>query len=267
MDKRPIGVFDSGVGGLTVVKEIIRILPQERIIFIGDTARVPWGTRGKKTIINFSHQLADFLVKKRIKVIVAACHTASSVALLSLKKEFSQPLLGVIDSSAREAAQRSRNLRIGLIGTQATIKASAWSKALKKTNPKIKVFSVACPLFVPLVEEGLVNHRVTRILAKEYLRPLLKKRIDTLILGCTHYPLLQKTIKEVVGKVTLINPGRATAFALKRFLARNKLQGNSQKPAHQLYFTDISYKGLGSLEKFAGDLGRVRIKEVSLDKL
>ncbi len=267
MDKRPIGVFDSGVGGLTVVKEILKVLPSEKIIYIGDTARVPWGTRGKKTIINFSKQLASFLLEKRVKVVVIACHTASSVAFPILKKEIKEPVLGVIGPSLKEVIEKSKNRRVGLIGTPATIKANAWSKGLKKEDSKIKLFSVSCPLFVPLVEEGLIDHRVTQILAKEYLQPLIKKRIDTLILGCTHYPLLKSMIKKTVGDLILINPGQATAKALKKYLIENKLQADHKQPVHYFYFTDLSYQALDNLEMFSGKLGRVRIKGVNLEKL
>ena len=266
MDRRASGVFDSGVGGLTVVREILRVLPSEKIIYIGDTARVPWGTRGRKIIVDFSRQLTSFLLRKKVKVIVVACHTASSVAFSSLKKKIKTPLLGVIEPSVKEAVERSRGGRIGLIGTPATIKANAWTKALKKENPQIKLFSVSCPLLVPLVEEGLINHQVTQILAKEYLQPLVKKRIDTLILGCTHYPLLQKVIRKVVGNVVLINPGKATASVLKHYLIENELQASHNQPAHQFYFTDVSYQALNNLEMFSGKLGRVKIRGVSLER-
>jgi glutamate racemase len=266
VNKRAIGVFDSGVGGLTVVREIFRVLPSEKIIYLGDTARVPWGTRGRKIIVDFSRQLTSFLLRKKVKVIVIACHTASSVAFPSLKKEIKIPLLGVIEPSLKEAIRKSKKDRIGLIGTPATVKANAWTKALKKESPKIKLFSASCPLFVPLVEEGLINHQATNILTKEYLQPLVKKRIDTLILGCTHYPLLQKNIKKVVGKVVLINPGKATASALKDYLIKNKLQAGHNQPTYQFYFTDVSYQALNNLEMFSGKLERVKIREVRLEK-
>lgn len=267
MDNRPIGVLDLGVGGLTVVREILRILPREKIVYIGDTARVPWGTRGRKTIINFSRQLAGFLVQKKAKVIVVAYHTASSVALSTLKGEIKIPILGVIEPSAKEAIQKSKNLRIGIIGTPATVEANAWSKALKRVDPAIKVFSTACPLFVPLVEEGLVNHQATHLLAKEYLTPLAKRKIDTLILACTHYPLLRGVIKEVMEDAFFINPGKVTALALKKFLANNKIEGNYKNPRHNFYFTDISYRAIDNFEKFAGKIERGRIEEVRLEKL
>lgn len=249
-----------------MVREILRVLPSEKVIYIGDTARVPWGTRGEKIIVDFSRQLTSFLLKKKVKIIIVACHTASSVAFPSLKKEMRTPLLGVIEPSLKEAIKKSKKGRIGLIGTPATIKANAWAKALKKENPQIKLFSVSCPLLVPLVEEGLINHQVTQILAKEYLQPLVEKRIDTLILGCTHYPLLQNVIKEVVGNVVLVNPGKATVFALKRYLIENKLQADHKQPAHQFYFSDVSYQALNNLEMFSGKLGRVRIKGIRLEE-
>lgn len=267
MDNRPIGVFDSGVGGLTIVREILRLLPHEKIVYIGDTARVPWGTRGRKTIINFSRQLAGFLVQKKAKIIVVACHTTSSVALSALKREIKTPILGVIEPSVKEAIEKSRNFRIGLIGTPATVKANAWGRALKRRSSAIKIFSAACPLFVPLVEEGLADHQATRILAKEYLEPLVKRKIDVLILGCTHYPPLKETIQKIVGKTILINPGKATASALRKFLANNKIEGNHKNPRYNFYFTDVSYQALDNFGKFFGSLSRGRIEEVSLEKL
>lgn len=267
MDKRPIGVFDSGIGGLTVVREILQVLPYEKIIYIGDTARVPWGTRGRKTIINFSRQLANFLVKKKVKIIVVACHTASSVALQDLKKAIKIPILGVIEPSVKETIKKSKNLRIGIIGTPATIKSEAWVREIERINPKVKVFSTSCPLFVPLVEEGLTDHMIVKIMAKEYLKPLLSKKIDTLILACTHYPLLEKTIKKVARGVFLVNPGKTTAVFLKKFLENNKLMGENKRPKHEFYFTDVSYRALASLKKFSDKVAHVRIKEISLEKL
>lgn len=267
MDNRPIGVFDSGIGGLTVVREILRVLPREQIIYIGDTARVPWGTRGRETIISFSEQLAHFLVKKKVKVIVVACHTASSIALPSLKKKIKLPLVGVIAPAVKEAIRKSKNRRIGIIGTPATIKSAAWKRELKKINPKAKVFSASCPLFVPLVEEGLANHQVAKIMAKKYLKSLLSRKIDTLILACTHYPLLEETIKGVAKKVLLINPGKTTALFLKRLLESNELRGKTRKPKHQFFFTDLSYQAIANLEKFSGKVKRGRIEEISLRKL
>jgi len=267
VDNRPIGVFDSGIGGLTVVKEITKVLPQENIVYIGDTARVPWGTRGKRVIINFSLQLANFLVKKKVKLMVVACHTASSVALPALKSKFKIPVIGVLEPAVETTANKSKNLRIGIIGTTATIKSGAWERGLKKIDPEIKVLNVACPLFVPLVEEGLIHHSVTKTLAQEYLRPLVNQKVDTIILACTHYPLLKQTIKEVAKNVLLINPGRATATFLKRFLKHHQLEGKNKKPEYQFYFTDTSYQAVKNLKKFLGGSGRGRIEEISLEKL
>lgn len=267
-DNRPIGIFDSGIGGLTVVKEIIKVLPQERIIYIGDTARVPWGTRGEKTIINFSRQLVHFLVNKKVKFIVVACHTASSVALKSLKGEVKIPLLGVVNPGVKEALRKSKNLRIGVIGTQATIKSGAWEKILKKQNSSVMVFSTVCPLFVPLVEEGLVRHQATQILAKQYLKPLIKKKIDILILACTHYPLLNDLIKEIVGEnVNLVNPGQSLALSLKNELDDLKILGKHQSPQYEFYFTDIPAQLPLRIKRFLGLSLRDKIIPISLDKL
>lgn len=264
MSKGPIGVFDSGVGGLTVVREIVRLLPQEEILYIGDTARVPWGTRGKQTITAFSHQLANFLVRKKAKVIVVACHTASSVALPSLKKKIKAPLIDVIQPSAQKAVEETENHRIGLIGTPATIESGAWQRAIKKINPAIKVFVNPCPLFVPLVEEGLTRHPVTKIIVKEYIVPLLEKKVDTLILACTHYPLLEGVIKKTAGEVKLVNPGKATALFLKEFLQTHQLKKRVGKGQYQFFFTDLSHQTVKNLERFVGKLKGVKIEEVSL---
>lgn len=266
MDKRPIGVFDSGIGGLTVVKEILRVLPEERIIYLGDTARVPWGTRSKKIIALFSQQAASFLVEKRVKIVVVACHTASSVALPDLRKRLKTPLLGVIESSAKAAIEASKSKRIGIMGTSATIRSGAWEMALRKEDPKVKVFSIAAPLLVSLVEEGWFNHPSTAMILKEYLSPLLKKKIDALILACTHYPLLVSLIKKVSPDLVLVNPGRTTALALRQFLKKENLQGKIKQPLHCFYFTDFSLQTKRNLERFADRLKNVKIKEVDLEK-
>ncbi len=268
VDNRPIGVFDSGLGGLTVVREIIKVLPNEEIIYIGDTARVPWGTRGKETIINFSYQLAHFLLNKKVKFIVIACHTASSAALKPLKGKIKIPLLGVVNPGVKEALKKSKNLRIGVIGTQATIQSRVWERILKKQNSSIKVFSMACPLFVPLVEEGLVSHQATQILGKQYLKPLIKKKIDTLILACTHYPLINKLIKDIVGEnVTLINPGQSLALSLKKELRHLKILGKHQSPQHKFYFTDVSSQLPLRIKRFLGFSLRGKIIPIPLDEL
>jgi len=267
-NNQPIGVFDSGIGGLTVVKEIIKYLPNENIIYIGDTARVPWGTRSKKTIITFSLQLANFLSRKKVKFIVLACHTASSIALSTLRKKIKIPLMGVIKPSITPTLLKTKNYRIGIIGTPATIRSNTWEKALKKRNKQAKVFSASCPLFVPLVEEGLFDHQITKIIAKEYLQPLFKKRIDTLVLACTHYPLLKGVIKKTAGKqVALINPGKMTAKALAKKFKNKQLPSHLKKGNIKLYFTDSDLPNAKKLEKYLGKkIYSSIIKQINLNE-
>ncbi len=268
-NNRPIGVLDSGIGGLTVVREIIKYLPGEDIVYIGDTARVPWGTRSKETIITFSLQLANFLSRQKVKLIVLACHTASSIALSTLRKKIKTPLMGVIKPSVTPILSKTKNRRVGIIGTPATIKSNAWEKALKKKRRQTTVFSAPCPLFVPLVEEGLFHHQITRIIAKEYLQPLLEKRIDTLVLACTHYPLLKGVIRETVGKqIALINPGKTTAQALSQQLRDKQLLSSRKEGNIKIYFTDSDLPDTKKLEKYLGKrIYHSKIKQIYLDKI
>lgn len=225
----PIGVFDSGVGGLTVVKEIMRQLPNERIVYFGDTARVPYGSKSKKTIITYTRQIVRFLRSKDVKAIVVACNTASAYALEAVKEEAGLPMIGVVEPGARAAAAATRNGRIGVIGTEGTIKSGIYNQFLSATNPHITVFGKACPLFVPLVEEGWLQDPVTRIVAQRYISDLTAKDIDTLVLGCTHYPLLRKLIRSIVGEgITLVNPAYETAITLRKLLQEEGLSGERQ---------------------------------------
>jgi glutamate racemase len=196
----PVGVFDSGIGGLTVVREIIKRLPRENIIYLGDTARVPYGTKSSRTVVTYSRHNARFLVSKGIKMLVVACNTSSAVSLPSLSGELYIPVIGVIEPGAKKAAQVTKSKKAGVIGTPSTIKSSAYKKALEAVSPDIEVYSKACPLFVPLAEEGWTAGEVSELIAKEYLIPLKAHDIDVLVLGCTHYPLLKNTIKKVMGQ-------------------------------------------------------------------
>lgn len=215
----PIGVFDSGVGGLTVAREIMRQLPEESMIYFGDTARVPYGSKSKDTIIRYSRQIVNFLLSKGVKAVVVACNTASALALTELQREYIVPIIGMVQPGAVAAMKATKNKNIGIIGTNATIKSGQYGTYLRKLDPKVTVVTKACPLFVPLVEEGWLKDEVTLEVAKRYLDPLLAQDIDTLILGCTHYPLLRSLLKGVVGdKVTLVNPAYETALALGRML-------------------------------------------------
>lgn len=226
MDNRPIGVFDSGLGGLTAVREMLRILPDEQIVFFGDTGRVPYGNRSQKIIAHYSRQDAEFLMSKNVKAIVIACGTASSVAGALLEKELPVPLTGVLEPTARAAAAATKNGRIGVIATEATIRSGSFQQALHSISPKLQVFSKSCPLFVPIVESGfmLEHPDITKEVAETYLAPLREADVDTVILGCTHYPILKRIIGEVVGEqVRLIDSGRETAAYCRTLLEQNDL--------------------------------------------
>jgi glutamate racemase len=231
MNNRPIGIFDSGIGGLTVMAEIMRLLPKERIIYFGDTARVPYGSKSQGAVTRFSLEIASFLRTQNVKMIVVACNTASAFALRALQKKLDIPVVGVIEPGARSALAATRNGRIGIIGTEGTIRSSSYTRAIALLDKKKKTFAKACPLFVPLVEEGWLNHPVTRQVAQVYLKPLVTKNVDTLVLGCTHYPLVKKVIREVVGPgIRLIDSATATALEVASTL--NRLELAAERPAN-----------------------------------
>ena len=225
----PIGVFDSGLGGLTVVKELMRQLPHEDIVYYGDTARVPYGTKSKESIIRFSEENTNVLLNHKVKMIVVACNSCSSYALTMLREKFNVPIVGVINPGAKKAAEAAKNKRVGIIATSATINSQAYTQTIKQYNPSIKVFEQACPLFVPIVEEGWANKKVAEDIAREYLKDLKKAKIDALILGCTHYPLLKNTLQKVMGpKVTLIDSAKEIATEVKEIL-KNLGKENTSK--------------------------------------
>ncbi|MBP7215912.1 MAG: glutamate racemase [Candidatus Omnitrophica bacterium] len=237
--RKAIGVFDSGVGGLTVVKELIRQLPREDIIYFGDTARVPYGIKSRETVIRFSIENILFLLKHEVKLICVACNTVSSFALPVIKHHFRVPIVGVISPGVREAVYATQNKRIGVIGTRGTIKSRAYEMEIKQLDASVKVTAVACPLFVPLVEEGWLAGSVAREVARTYLSPLLAAHVDTVILGCTHYPLLKTIIKEVLGpKVTLIDSAKQVAMEVKKILVNESALSVAQKGAHTFYVSD-----------------------------
>jgi glutamate racemase len=224
-DSRPVGVFDSGIGGLTVVKALRDILPNEKIFYLGDTARVPYGPKSPETVQRYAVELAEMLMSKNAKALVVACNTVSSVALPLLTNKFSVPVIGVIEPGARAALQATRNRHIGVIGTRATIRSGAYEKALRATNNNVRVSSRACPLLVPLIEEGLLNDDVTDRVIARYLKPLLADGIDTLVLGCTHYPLLSAAIARVLGgEITLVDSAENCATAVQETLDRQSLR-------------------------------------------
>ena len=235
----PIGVFDSGVGGLTVVREIIRQLPSENIVYFGDTARVPYGTKSRDTVIHYSEQIVNFLQTKQVKAIVIACNTATAYALDVLKEKLDIPIIGVVRPGAVTAVNATQNGRIGIIATEGTVGSGIYPKVIKEYNPEIQVVQKACPLFVPLVEEGWTNDPITDEVAKRYLRSILDSNIDTLVLGCTHYPLLRKTIGRLVGeKVTLVNPAYETACSLREMLKQEGLYRESGKTSYHFFVSD-----------------------------
>lgn len=254
MKNKPIGVFDSGVGGLTVAAEIFRRLPNENVVYFGDMGRTPYGPRSKDIILQFTRQDIAFLVEQDIKFIVAACNTASAVALEIVSKEHKIDMLGVIEPGARAAAATTRNGKIGIIGTQGTIASDAYPKAIHAIDGKIKVFSLACPLFVPLAEEGFQDKEAAFLIAEEYLKTLREIGIDTLVLGCTHYPLLKNTIQKVIGdNVTLIDSATATAMEVQKYLARHDLLKEQISPAnHTFYVSDVPDKFAPVAERFLG---------------
>ncbi len=250
---RPIGVFDSGVGGLTVVKELIRQLPQEDIVYFGDTARVPYGIKSKETVIRFSIENILFLLKHRVKFICVACNTVSSLALPEIKQHFRVPLVGVISPGAREAVYATRNKRIGVIGTKGTIKSRAYENEIRLLDPQVKVTAVACPLFVPFVEEGWLKGSVVRSVVKDYLKPLKTAGVDTLILGCTHYPLLKPEIQAVMGKnVVLIDSAKQVAIEVKKILAGEGLLNNKGKGSSAFFVSDNPEWFSNLAERFLG---------------
>ncbi len=247
LNHAPIGVFDSGVGGLTVAREIMRQIPDERIVYFGDTARVPYGSKSPNTIIRYSRQIIRFLRTKNVKAIVVACNTASAFALETIKPELDIPIIGVVKPGAKVAAQTTQNGKIGVIGTEGTIRSEIYTKTIHRENKDAQVMGRACPLFVPLVEEGWIKDPVTVAVAERYLQPFKESDIDTLILGCTHYPLLRSTVREIMGEgVNLVNPAYETAVELRRLLAEQgiandgKIQNREEK--YQFYVSDAAEK-------------------------
>ena len=259
-----IGIFDSGVGGLTVVKEIFKHLPGYQVIYFGDTARLPYGTKGADFVRKYSLKIAEWLLNKKAKIIVIACHTSSSWASDVLKTKFKNvPVFEMISSAVGDVLKTTKNKRVGIIGTPGTIKSGAFAKKLLKKDKSLKIYSASCPLFVPLVEMGFVEGDVTRKVIKEYLASLKSKNIDTLVLACTHYPLLKKEIQKFMGKrVNIVNPAESLAKDLKEFLKKNKIKVKKGRK-HQFFFSDEPY----NLEKISKLCFGKKIKSIVKDPL
>jgi len=244
LKNRPIGVFDSGLGGLTVVNQLMHYLPQESIIYFGDTARVPYGTKSPETIRKFAVQITRFLESQGVKLIVVACNTVSSVAMENVIELSSVPVIGVIQPGARAALEKSKNRRIGVIGTSATVSAGKYNSVLSSMAPDVVVFSQACPLFVPLVEEGWIDSEVTEMVARIYLEPLMRQTIDTMILGCTHYPIIKETIKKIVdGDIEIVDSAIQTALEVREVLSsKNLLNASGTLPEYHFHVSDFPQK-------------------------
>lgn len=239
----PVGIFDSGVGGLTVAREIIKQLPNESIVYFGDTARVPYGSKSQDTIIRYSRQIVNFLKTKNVKAIVIACNTASALALDTIEKELDIPVIGVVKPGVKAAIRSTRNKKIGIIGTEATIKSELYTKYIHGIDADIEVIGKACPLFCPLVEEGMLDDPVTDMMASRYLKDLQDEEIDSLILGCTHYPLLSDTVAKIMGDgVRLVNPAYETAVALSDMLKENNICAPDKKADYRFYVSDAEEK-------------------------
>ncbi len=250
--RAPIGIFDSGVGGLTVAKKIFELLPKEDIIYVGDTARYPYGPRSEEMVKKLSFQNMNFLLSQKVKFVVVACNTASALALDDLEEYHKIPMIGVIEPGASASVKATRNGRIGVIGTLGTVSSGAYEKAIRKIDSTRKVYSVPCPLFVALAEEGYVDEKATYLIAQDYLEPLIKRKVDTLVLGCTHYPLLEKVISKTVGKeVKLIDSATETAMEVRKILVEKRmLKRAGPRPFRKFYVSDVPDRFVEVGERF-----------------
>ena len=253
MNDSPIGIFDSGIGGLTVVKEMRRILPNENIVYLGDTARLPYGTKSIEAIIEFSLENTDFLISRGAKFIIIACYSSTSVALDIVRKHVSVPVIGVILPGVEKAVQLTKNRKVGVIGTSLTIYSGAYEKAFRSMDEKCEVLGKACPLFVSLVEEGWLDHPATDLIAQDYLRPLIDDNIDTILLGCTHFPLLMPVLQKVMGRINYVDASREVCSRVAEDLKRLELGRSEKDGSLMIYLTDFSmnFKEIG--ERFLGE--------------
>lgn len=263
--QKSIGVFDSGIGGLTVVRALMERLPNENITYFGDTARVPYGSKSAEVVREYAFEDTRFLLQHGVKLIVVACNTVSAVAIDDLRSHFSIPIVGMIQPGAQAASRVTKSGRVGVIGTLATIASESYTKELKAIDRRLDVLSRACPLFVPLAEEGWNDHPVSQMIANEYLSDLRQHHVDTLILGCTHYPILKDVIQKAVGGgVHLIDSGAAAAEEVELLLrSKNLLNPSKEQPNHEFYVSDVpqKFRQLGSIFLGKSDL---RVNRVHL---
>ncbi|OGC14006.1 glutamate racemase [candidate division WOR-1 bacterium RIFOXYC2_FULL_37_10] len=260
-----MGIFDSGVGGLTVLKQVMKVLPQENVIFLGDTARVPYGGRSVEEIVSINREILDYFLRQQVDMVIMACGTSSAIAYPVLKEEYKFPIISLIEPGAKAALAATKNFRIGLIATIGTVQSQAYQKAIKSINAEAKVFAQGAPLFVPLIEGGFIEGKETKKIAREYLQPLMEEKVDTIILGCTHYPHLRDVIQEIVGEdVSLVDPAKgATLVAKAALLSKGKLNDGGHK-GHYHYFVTGSpahFEELGSklLNKNISGVKQVRL--------
>ena len=253
MSEQPIGIFDSGIGGLTVVRQLRNILPNENIVYLGDTAHLPYGTKSVDSIIQFSINNAEFLLSRGAKYLVIACYSSTSVALDILRQKFSVPVIGVIQPGVKKAVAITKNRRVGVIGTSLTIFSGAYEKAFKTIDLQVQVMGKACPLLVPLVEEGWLEHQATEIIAGNYLKPLKDDNIDTLLLGCTHYPLLMNIFRKIMGNINYVDASLEIGIELAENLKHKDLINPGPGGSLSIYLTDLSmnFKEIG--ERFLGE--------------
>lgn len=263
---KPIGVFDSGIGGLTVARELFQELPNESIVYFGDTARVPYGPKSRETVQRYCREAAAFLMSRDVKMVVIACNTATAHAFETLSEELPVPVIGVVEPGARTAARASRTGRIGVIGTVGTIASGAYDYAVRRLVDDARVYAQPCPLFVPLIEEGWTERPATRLVAEEYLEPLRQVDIDVLILGCTHYPLLTPVLRSVLGEsVTLVDSARETALEVKRMLTdRGLRRAASAPPAHEFFASDSPMRFREVGRQFLGGM-MVEVERVDVE--
>ena len=267
MDNKYIAVFDSGLGGLTAVKELMKVLPEENIIYFGDTGRVPYGSRSDETIIKYVRSDVNFLKSFDIKLIIVACGTASTVALPHIKNEVDVPMIGVLSPTVLSAVKATKKKRIGVLGTPGTIASGKYEEEIKKIDSDIFVCNKACPMFVPLVENGFIDDEVAYLVCKKYLDEVLSADVDTIILGCTHYPLLEKSIARIAGPdVTLINSGAVTADYTKKYLTENNLLSNERKAEQYKYYVSDSVDNFtGVADAFLGKHIEGNIEKIDIE--
>lgn len=267
MDNRPIGIFDSGFGGLTVAKEIVRELPNESIVYFGDNGRAPYGTKSKETIVKFTFQNIKFLLEQKIKLLVIACNTASSCSYDAVIQNFRIPVIEVIKPGSIAAVRESKGKNIGVIGTTATIGSGIYENTIKIIEPSVNVYSKACPMFVPLVEEGWWDNNISYQIATEYLSELKEKNIDTLLLGCTHYPMLKNTISKVFeDNVSLVSSAQEVARSVKGFLALNDMKADNEKESNNRFYTSDNIDKFVTLGSIILEKELMSVEHVNIDK-